>query len=282
MSEAITASASPGAPTTASPGTITPAAVETFKAQAKAHGLSDEQIARTLRLNGIEKTEHAENQKTALGGNGDGGLVAPNQRNVGYLDPVTKRGGYSAADAQKAYENWIKLGLPEEDIRRALEADGWTRIEDGKSEAEEAFDSSSLGPAASASEYKLSYVGRPSVPTADLVALDQDFREAFHAASVPPTMAQGVLDSLLDSMDAWNGQTTDAARGLYKQEQKVILARMGDLERLITLASLPLGRMPRDMRDELHERGCLESAAAVRRLAQIGEVILEREARTKR
>jgi hypothetical protein len=254
---------------------IAPETIATFRSQMEARGLDP---SATLRAHGIEPSGQQQSP---------GGAAPPHSEpdptsNVSYLPPHTKHGGYSSAEAQSAYDNWLKLGLPEEQIRAALEADGFTEVDDGKSEAESDFDNSALGPAASAADYKLSWVGRPQVDPTELVRLDRDFRTAFAAAQVPPAMAQGLLDSFLDSQDSWSERDTDASRGLYKMEQRAILSRMGDAAHFIKLAAVALAHMPEEMRTALHEHGCLESAAAVRRLAQIGELIDHRGKLTAR
>lgn len=238
---------------------LTPEARATFAASLQRAGFAKDAVAAKL----------APSQQS-----GAGSEQPPKTETV---DPLTKHGSYSAADAKKAYDNWLKLGLPEDRIKAALEADGFAHVDDERSEAETAFDGSALAAAQSPDDYHLSYVGRPSVNPNDLIALDAEMREAFAAASVPAALAQGLLDSMLDGLDGWAALQNDAQRSLYKVEQKAMLAKVGDVGQMTALAAHALSRFPKATRDEILAQGCLESAVAVQRLASIGGLILHRD-----
>jgi hypothetical protein len=139
-----------------------------------------------------------------------------------------------------------------------------------------AFDASGLN-GAPADQYRLSYVGRDGAQFGDVQKFDAAMRTAFAAANVPPAQAQGLLDSFLDGADRFIELKDDVSRGIYKAEQHAILSRFGDPEKIVLLASLPLGRMPKPTQAMLFERGGHHSATTIVRLAQVGQLILHRE-----
>ncbi len=180
----------------------------------------------------------------------------------------------------------------QEDLAAALTKAGMVEVDDAadtRSENEIAFDGSALAPAATADDYHLSYVGRTAgIDVADVAAMDGEFRQAFAAASVPAALAQGLLDALLDGSAAYEALAEGLApegktpppgpkQLTYRNQQKYDLSQMGDSEQLMALASIPYQRMSKETQDMLHDYGALESAVAIRRLAQVGELIVARE-----
>lgn len=248
---------------------VTPSAAEAFTARAKAAGLSDEAIAKTLGAHKVSSQPPAAPPKRASS-------VVVDSLDAAKLPSLSDRQKMAAADQLSKF--WT--GDPDE-LRQALEAAGLTEVdadEDPRGEAEQAFDQSTLAPAASPDDYHLNYAGRAGeLDIAGIAATDGDFRNNFAAASVPPAMAQGVLDALMQSADEYGARAEGPAQAIYKNEQRYQLSKFGDPERLMLLASLPYGRMSQEFRDALHENGYLESAVVIRRLAQVGELILHRE-----
>lgn len=111
------------------------------------------------------------------------------------------------------------------------------------------------------------------------IALVNELREEFHAADVPAVIAQPVFDALMQSADQF--PENKDGRDDYNNNQKSMLAKCGDVEELILLASIPLGRMSPDTVKMLHEGGSLQSASAILQLAAAGRMILHREGAKK-
>ena len=183
---------------TAATGTVTPAAAKVFAEQMKARGLDP---GPALRANGFADQEHSENQEATLDGNSEDGFVDPNRTNTGYLNPATKTPNFSALEAEKAYDTWTKMGLPEEQIKAALEAEGFQHVETGERDAsdlENQFDAGFGG--AAPGDYDLNgvYLGYETAPS-ELVGIDRDMRTMLGAMAYPNAAAKSLVADMLDA-----------------------------------------------------------------------------------
>jgi hypothetical protein len=252
---------------------VTTSAADTFRAQATAAGVPEDQIAATLAWHGI-----APQQQEAEPDPGTSPHALP------MLDPITKHGGYTAAQAQQAYDAWVKLGLPEEQIRAALAHDGFEEVETGEPEATEletGFDAAFAG--GTPNEYDLSgaYLGREGADIGDLAAVDHDMRAMLSAMAFPKVMARAFVGDLLDANErGWASLTDDHQRHTYASEQRAIAIRAtgaASWEDLISTSKVAFDRIPKGIALELAERGVFEAAPVLAALFRQGERLVIRQ-----
>ena len=196
--------------------------------------------------------------------------------------PVVGADGLTPAQRTAAIEN-LRRFYTGGDLDAALKAQGViaeTPAADNRTDAEKSFDASTLA-AAKPEAISLNWSGRGDIDPASIVARDTIFRTELSAASVPAALAQSVTEALLDASERYI-RLGDAERKLNWAEQKAILARTGDVDRILALAKLPLTKMSQDFRTKLAKSGALESAQTVRLLANVGELIQAREAMRKK
>jgi len=191
----------------------------------------------------------------------------------------------SSADIDKMVTGLRGAGVAEEAITAALKADG---IEvpakpgtDTRSEAEKAFDQSSLAPAASGSEYQVQWYSHPPIPTDELAAalnvpvadrigfqqaLDTGLRGAMAAMAMPREVGGALIELMCDSAARYSQLGSDAERSLYNR------AARADAEAVLGPDATKdnqavLGRLPAPLVTALANGGYLSDAKVLAQLA---------------
>jgi hypothetical protein len=128
-------------------------------------------------------------------------------------------------------------------------------------------------------EYNLNFGSRANlVPTDELAALQTELVTAYKAMGLPEILAQPLTDAIFDSADKVDGLTPNQLAN-FKQEQRAMLAKAGDVKELVRLAAVALLDVDPDVFASLRDDGSFETAEAIMTLASAGRA---REYREKR
>jgi hypothetical protein len=252
---------------------------DTLRGQYKAAGYSDDALT--------------------AAGYGQGSPAAPviaGEKNVtppGAAASVTvPNDGLSHKQRVAGYKHALIHVADKEAVIAAAERDGITRAElayEAPSEREvaqtkrDAEVAGALAAPEKAVDYQLTYDRSfiEDMPVEDLQAFDVETRQAFHAAGVPQSMAQGLLETIVDTGGIYY-EMSDAAKQLRFAEEGALFKRLSqNPEEDARLAAIGYSAFPAEYREILDSNLALHSARAQLALAGIGRAIEYRQSRKK-
>jgi hypothetical protein len=192
-----------------------------------------------------------------------------------------KQPSLSLEEAEAMAEELIRAGMPKDQVRAALEADGFTPTKDTRTEEELEFDRSFGG--AKPEAYKLDFRGRAGdMDMAQISEANTQITTWLSAVGFPPEIGPAVAERAID-IGQWFAKSSDTERELWARGEQANFYRMaGSEERgkeLLDLAIAALVRGGNGFFEVLAKSGALCDAGTIMHLANQGERLAARGAK---
>lgn len=137
-----------------------------------------------------------------------------------------------------------------------------------------------LSPPETPGRYRLTIPGAAEMDTRELVKFDGEARSAFHAAGVPQSLAQGLLDALICTANTYADITKLEAHELRHREEGARFKKLpGDAIENVRLASLAYNALPEQFRKDMDAVKAFHSAQSQAALLAVGRALAEKERR---
>jgi len=110
-------------------------------------------------------------------------------------------------------------------------------------------------------------------------AMDTSLRQSFAGMELPPALAAGLAEGMLDAGRRFQSFQSDAQRALYWQSEKVGIERAMKMPyvEVMKLAKLAADRIPLEAQRELARSAAVESRAVIVQLALHGQRLQARK-----
>jgi hypothetical protein len=192
-----------------------------------------------------------------------------------------KQPSLSLQEAEAMAEELIRAGMPEDQVRAALEADGYTPTKDPRTEEQLEFDRSFGG--AKPEAYKLDFKGRAGgMDMAQIGEANTQITTWLSDVGFPPEIGPAVAERAID-IGQWFAKSSETQRELWAREEQANFYRMaGSDERgkeLLNFAIDALARGGKGFFEVLAKSGALCDAGTIMHLANQGERLAARGAK---
>ncbi len=210
---------------------------------------------------------------------GDSAPVEADGDGPGIPEPSnTKTPPLTDAQAMELADALLAAGVPEEEIRAALEADGYEAelVEVEEPSEEERQFRETFGAPADPSEYRIDYLGRLPVGTdvSTLAEFDREAKAWLSGVGFPPQIGPAVIERAVDVGQRYN-RMSEPQRQLWVREQNALFERMaGGPEQAsakLAAAAAALANAPAAFTEALHKSGTFHDAGVMMHLANQGE-----------
>ena len=192
------------------------------------------------------------------------------------INSTTSPSGITAQQADATYQYLLGQGIPEADIIKALEAEGYQHVEATEAPANDAFQ------AGSADDYVReisgAYVG---ADIKDLPGLDRAIRDTLARIEMPLVQSRAFVENIMAASRSGWAQMSEAAKATRSLEEVAGATRALGVsrEQLMATAKLAMDRVPRPFAEDMARQGIPENRNFLVALYQAGQRI---EARGKK